>query len=326
MAKDERFWIGVDLGGTKMLSLVFNADFEIVGRGRKKTKAWEGAESGLGRIEKVVRESLDDSSVPLDRIAGVGIGVPGALNLKKGLLIESPNLGWKDLAISQELGQRLGCPVTVLNDVDSGVYGEYASGAARKARCVVGVFPGTGIGGGCVYEGSLVTGGVRSCMEIGHLPMVVDGGLCGCGRHGCLETVASRLTIASAAAAAAYRGEAPHLMEETGCDISSIRSGALSRAIEAGDTSVEIIVRQAARWLGRGIAVMVNLLTPDVILLGGGLVEAMPKLYAGEVEETVVKHIMPAYEKTYKVVVAELGDDAVATGAAAWARKAGGEE
>ncbi len=314
-------WVGVDLGGTKIMALVFDESFEILGRKRKKTKAYEGAESGLGRIEKTIRSALEAASVSPEQVAGIGIGVPGALNLEKGVLVDSPNLGWHDLAVSRELKKRFGVKATMLNDVDAGVYGEYASGAAKGARCVVGVFPGTGIGGGCVYEGRLITGGEHSCMEIGHLPVVVDGARCGCGRRGCLETVASRLAISSMAAVAAYRGEAPTLLEAAGCDISNIRSGALAKAVAAGDTIVERIIRDAAAWLGIGIASAVNLLAPDIVLLGGGLTEAMPQIYREEVGAALAEHIMPAYEGTYRIEIAALGDDAVALGAAAWARR-----
>lgn len=319
--QERTHWVGVDLGGTKIMALVFDESFEVVGRERKKTKAYEGAESGLGRIEKTIRNALEQASVSPEQLAGIGIGVPGALNLRKGVLVDSPNLGWHDLAISRELKRRFGVKTTVLNDVDAGVYGEYARGAAKDARCVLGVFPGTGIGGGCVYEGSLITGGEHSCMEIGHVPTVADGARCGCGRRGCLETVASRLAISAMAAMAAYRGEAPNLLEAAGCDIGNIRSGVLSKAIDAGDTIVESIVRDAAAWLGKGIASAVNLLAPDVILLGGGLTEAMPEIYREEVGAALEKHIMPAYEATYRIEIAELGDDAVAIGAAAWARR-----
>jgi glucokinase len=317
----KRYWVGIDLGGTKMMAVVYDAEFRPLARERKKTKAWEGVTVGLERIEKTVRDALAQASLKVDDLAGIGIGAPGALDLDKGVIIESPNLGWKNVNLRRGLSTAFGCAVSVLNDVDSGVYGEYALGAARNARCVVGVFPGTGIGGGCVYEGKLIRGATSSCMEIGHMPTILDGQPCGCGRRGCLETVASRLAIASAAAAAAYRGEAPHLLTAGGLDISKIKGGELASAIAQGDTVVEHIVRKAAWWLGRAMGGLVNLFAPDVLLLGGGLAEAMPEIYKKEVGAAVAEHCMPAYRGTYKLVIAQLGDDAVAAGAAAWARR-----
>jgi glucokinase len=318
-SEGQRYTVGLDLGGTKMMALVFDHKLKVVGRERKKTRAYEGADAGIDRIARTIQSAVDMASIKLSDVAAVGIGAPGQLDLEKGAIINSPNLGWKNVPLAKRLSSALSTPVIVSNDVDAGVYGEYAVGAAKGARCVVGIFPGTGIGGGCVYEGTLIRGGSRSCMEVGHLPLAADGALCGCGRRGCLETVASRLAIAGQAAAAAYRGEAPYLMKSTGCDIEKIRAGALADSVKAGDKAVELIVRHAAQWLGRGVAVMVNLLTPDVVLLGGGLVEAMADIYLKEVETAARANVMPAYEGSYRLVASSLGDDAVAAGAAAWA-------
>lgn len=151
--------------------------------------------------------------------------------------------------------------------------------------------------------------------------MAPDGPLCGCGRKGCLEAMASRLAIASSAAAAVYRGEAPHLAEAAGTDVAKIRSGALAEAIKGGDKAVDEIVRSAARWLGVGVAAIVNLLAPDVIVLGGGLVEAMPDIYKDEVTCVVKQAAMPVFAEAYEIKISQLGDDAVAKGAAGWAEE-----
>ena len=183
----------------------------------------------------------------------------------------------------------------------------------------MGVFPGTGIGGGCVYDGQIIRGKTASCMEIGHIQVAPEGPLCGCGRRGCLEAVASRLVIAAQAAAAAYRGQAPHLLEHSGSDITAIRSGAIADSVAAGDTQVEMIVREAARHIGRAVAGVVNLLGPDVVVLGGGLVEAMTKLFVTEVSAAAQNRVLPSLANSFEVVAAELGDDAGVIGAAAWA-------
>src|SRR5262245_38055008 len=211
-------------------------------------------------------------------------------------------------------------PTVVLNDVDAGVYGEYRFGAGKNARCLVGVFPGTGIGGGCIYEGQILRGKNVSCFEIGHVQINPNGLPCGCGRIGCLETEASRLAIAAAAATAAFRGEAPHLLAAAGTDLANVRSGVLAEAIQAGDTIIEQIVQRAARLIGWAVGDVVNLLAPDVIVLGGGLVEAMPELFVEEVEQAARRRAAPPFSKTFKVAAAKLGDDAVVRGAAAWAQ------
>ena len=319
-ADGRKVWVGFDLGGTKMLCAVYDADFNLLGKKRKATRGHEGSEAGVDRVQGVIVKALEDAEVSFDQIAGIGIGAPGPLDLVDGVVLDTPNLGWKDVPIRKELEREFNCPVVLLNDVDAGVYGESRFGAARDARCVVGLFPGTGIGGGCVIDGEIFRGSRLSCFEVGHMRVVPDGPRCGCGRRGCLEAVASRLTISAQAAAAAYRGQAPHLKEAEGTDLSDIRSGALSASIKAGDAVVEDIVRAAARHLGTAAGSLVNLLNPDVILLGGGLVEALPDLYSEVVTSAAQKRAMSCYRDTFQVKVASLGDYASVQGAAAWAK------
>ncbi len=321
-----QYWLGFDLGGTKMFAVVFDGQFQVLGKRRCKTKGNEGVEAGVGRMIATIDEALAEAKVTREELAGIGVGCPGPLDLDRGILLDSPNLGWHNVPLKRQLQAVFGCPCFILNDVDSGIYGEYRFGAARKAHCAVGVFPGTGIGGGCVYEGRVLRGRTGSAFEVGHMLAVPDGPPCGCGRSGCLETVASRLAIAAAAAAAAYRGDAPNLLAEAGTDVANIRSGSLARAIAAGDTVVEQIVRRAASQIGRVVGDVVNLVAPDIVVLGGGLVEAIPKLFVEEVAKAARDRAMPVYRKTFAVRAAELGDDAAVLGAAAWAEHQSGAD
>ena len=312
-------WVGFDLGGTKMMAAAFSGEFRVLGRKRRKTKGSEGVKAGLERIVETIRDALEEGQIKPSQLSGIGVGCPGNIDLEKGLLIDSANLGWKNFPIQDALEKAFDCPAVVLNDVDAGVYGEYRFGAAKNARCVVGVFPGTGIGGACVYEGKILRGKNMSCFEIGHIQVNPQGIPCGCGRIGCLETEASRLAISAAAAMAAFRGEAPHLLAAAGTDLANIRSGVLADAIRAGDTVIERIVEQAARLIGWAVGDVVNLLAPDVVVLGGGLVEAMPDIVVENVEQAARERVAPPFIKTFKVAAAKLGDDAVVRGAAAWA-------
>lgn len=320
-AKQKPFTIGFDLGATKMMAVVLDAKMTPVARRRRKTKGSQSQHVGIGRILDTIHEALDDAGISIRKIGGVGIGVPGPVDMERGFVPFMPNLGWRNMPVRARLQKELGCPVAVLNDVDAGVYGEYRFGAGAGARCVLGVFPGTGIGGGCVYEGRIFRGSHLSCLEIGHIPMVPNGARCGCGKHGCLETVASRLAIAAATATAAAQGTAPHLSEANGTTLSGIRSSTLKEAIAAGDTVVEDVLREAAGWLGVGVAAAINILLPDVVVLGGGLVEAFPTIFRTEVGRVARDRVMPAFRREFKVRVASLGDDATAIGAAAWARQ-----
>ena len=320
-SKTDACWVGFDLGGTKMLGIVYDSEFQQIGRDRKKTKGHLGPEAGLKRIIDVIDESLKKAEVDRGSLGGIGIGVPGPLDLDRGAILETANLGWNNVPLKDQLVDEFGCPVVLLNDVDAGLYGEYRFGAAKGSHCVIGVFPGTGIGGACVYEGKIVRGRVNTCMEIGHIPVLPNGPRSGLGHRGTLEAVASRLAISAAAAQAAFRGQAPNLLKAAGTDLSAIRSGTLAAAIEAGDEAIEQIVRDAAGHIGTAVAAVVNLLAPDVIVLGGGLVEAIPGIFVETVLESANKQALPSFAGSFRVVPAELGDDATVLGAASWAQE-----
>ncbi len=166
----------------------------------------------------------------------------------------------------------------------------------------------------------MIRGRKYSCMEIGHVQIRPHGGrLCGCGRYGCLETEASRLAIAADAAQAAFRGEAPELLRVAGTDLANIRSGAIAQSIRGGDAAVERIVRRAAGLIGLAIGNVCNLLSPDVVVLGGGLVEALPKWFVETIDAAAREHAFAGFARGMKIVAARLGDDANVMGAAAWA-------
>ncbi|MEM9644220.1 MAG: ROK family protein [Planctomycetota bacterium] len=313
-------WIGFDLGGTKMLANAYDGDLKLVARRRRKTRGREGSDSGMDRIVSTIERLLDENDLDAKQLAGIGIGCPGPIDLEKGRILVTPNLGWDKVDVEAALKKKFDCPVVVLNDVDAGVYGEYKFGAAKDARCAIGIFPGTGIGGGCVYEGKILQGAGVSCMEIGHTRISSSSRSSGYDLPGTLEAEASRLTIAAEAAKAAFRGEAPFLKKETGTDLADIRSGALADSISNGDKSIESLVESASETIGIAVVNIVHLLCPDRIVLGGGLVEAMEDLIVGTVKRTARRHVMEVYRDRFDVVAAKLGDDAAAIGAAAWAK------
>jgi glucokinase len=322
MKNKKQYWIGFDLGGTKMAATVFaGIDFSSCAGAKKKTRAFEGVRPTLTRIFELCQEVCAGAGIGTTDVCGIGCGCPGTVQTEKGIVLDAPNINWYNIDLKKELEKALGIPAVILNDVDAGTYGEYRFGAGMKKNRVVGVFPGTGIGGGCVLNGDLLMGTNISCFEIGHIQVQPDGPLCGCGQRGCVEALANRLAIATAAAAAAFRGEAPALLKNSGMDITSIKSSEIAYSIENGDRVVEQIVRTSCRWLGIAIASVVNLLAPDIIILGGGLVEAMPKLYTEEVQRTVDEKVYPSFRKTYTITTAMLGDNATAQGAAAWAQR-----
>ena len=316
-----KVWIGFDLGGTKMLAAVYSDDFSILGKKRRRTREKGNSDVSLNRLVETIHMALDDAQIDVESVGAIGAGCPGPVDMDRGLILEAPNLGWENLSLREHLEEEFRCPVAICNDVDAGVFGEYRRGAAQGQRCVLGVFPGTGVGGGCVYEGKIFCGSTSSCMEIGFIQMATEGPAAGLGPVGTLEALGSRLMISGEAARAAFRGRAPVLAKEVGSDISQIRSGVLARAIDSGDVEIERIVRRAAQQIGRGVGSLINVLAPDVVVIGGGLVEAMPDLYLEETTAGARRNALPSLWASCDIRIAKLGDYATVIGAAAWGKQ-----
>ena len=306
--------VGVDIGGTKMMATVFNGKFEEQGQCRKRSKGKNGNETAEGRISRVIRAALAEAGNP--EIRGIGVGSPGPLDPVTGVIIDTPNLGWKNFPLANMLSKEFDVPVVVDNDVNVGTYGEWCFGDVDDCEDIVGVFPGTGIGGGIIINRKLLHGFSGAAGEIGHMTIDVDGPYCGCGKRGCLEAVASRIAIAKEVVALATREDAPYIKETCGADIDKVRSGVIAKAVEKGEKMVEGVVRKAAYYTGIAVANLINILSPQAVVLGGGLVEAMQDLYMEEVTRAVKEHAMPFLRKGVRIVPAKLGDNAVVLGAA----------
>lgn len=313
--KSGDFVVGLDIGGTKIMSCVFDHKFKVVGRCRKKSRSEKNAnEKPEDRIIKIVKESIADAGGK--PILGIGVGSPGPVNPAEGIIIDTPNLGWKKFPLADVLTKAFGVPALIENDVNVGTYGEWCFGEVQDCKHVLGIFPGTGIGGGIIIDGKLIHGFTGGAGEVGHMTIEVDGPYCGCGKRGCLEAVASRIAIASQVAAIAARGDSPFILKNCGTDLGNIRSGILAKAIEAGETMVEGVVRKAAYYTGIAVGNAMNFFSPEAVVLGGGLVESMPDLYLDEVKRAVKEHAMPSIRKGVRIVTAKLGDDAAVMGAA----------
>jgi glucokinase len=314
------FWIGFDLGGTKMLATVLNENYEVLGTARKATVGSDGVVKGKAKVVKAIQEAIEAAGVSPKGLRGIGIGCPGLVNPEKGLLINAPNLGWSNVGLKQMLGAAFKVPVAVINDVDAGTYGEYALGAGKGARSVLGVFPGTGLGAGFVFNGELVQGRTVSAMELGMV--YLPGTHIGSAEHGVvlLEDLTSRLSLAAQGGVACYRGQAEALNKKTGGNLREAKSKALAGSLRAGDEGTMVMFNNSVRYLGLGVAMVVNLMAPDRIVLGGGLVEELPSLYVNMLREEVARYALPSLAKPIKYVVAKLGGNAVAVGSVAWLR------
>ena len=316
------YLIGVDLGGTKILSGVFTSSLECIGTAKVSTKAQRGLEAVVSRIERSVRDAVDEADLSLKQVAGVGIGAPGAVDFTAGTVIFAPNLeGWKDVPLKKDLEKQLGVPVFVENDANIAILGVHVAELKSKPKNVVGIFVGTGIGGGLIMNGEPFSGFNHTAGEIGHMVLEVNGPKCGCGNKGCFEALASRTAIFQRIKEGIKDGEKTLLTEMLGDSLEDLRSGDLRKAIRRGDKFVAKIVDSAAEYIGIGVSNLVNILGPDVVVLGGGVMEALADEMMPTVVKTAKDHAMPGTMKGVEIIASKLGDSAGITGGAVLARR-----
>ena len=318
--KQECF-VGVDLGGTKILAGVFTPKLECVGKAKASTKAQRGPEAVIERIARCVRDAVDECDMDLKKIRGVGIGAPGAVNPDTGRVIFAPNLAWQDLPLQKQLEKNLGLPVFVENDGNICTLGVYEVELNSKPINVAGVFLGTGIGAGLILNRQLHSGFNRTAGEVGHMILEVGGPKCGCGNKGCFEALASRQAIFRRIQAAVKDGQKTILTEILGEDLVDMRSGHLRKAIRRKDKLVERIVEEAAEYTGIAVANIINLVNPDVVVLGGGVIDALEDEMIAIIAETARDNALTGTAEGIEIVPSKLGDDAGIVGGAVLARK-----
>ena len=316
-----RLYLGVDVGGTKVQASLVRESGGILQRERQPTPRTGGPEQVLAIVEKVMEDVLEKGKVAAGDLAAVGVAVPGVVDPDSARVVVTPNMSLTGVAIGAHLEGRFHLPVAVGNDGNLGTLGETWLGSARDARSALGIWVGTGIGAGLVQRGKLWRGARESAGEIGHIVMQIGGPECGCGNRGCLEALASRTAIERDIRAALAAGRTSVLTELTGGDLSVIRSGAIRRAIQAGDALVCEILRRAGEVLGHACLTVRHLIDPEVIVLGGGVVEACSDFLMPIVENIVGNDRLPGARDGGQVRLSALGDDAVVLGAVALARK-----
>ena len=313
--------VGVDLGGTKILAGVFDTKLQPIGATKLSTKAVRGPEAVLERVARCVLDAIDECDLSVKQVRGVGMGAPGAVDPEHGEVIFAPNLGWKNVSVAKELEKRLDLPVFLENDCHVCMLGIYEQELKSKPRNVLGIFIGTGIGGGMIVNGDLYTGASHTAGEIGHMVIDVNGPKCSCGNKGCFEVLASRLAIFRAIQAAIKSGEKSVLTEMLGDDLKDLRSGDIRKAIRRGDKMVEKIVEEAAEYTGIAVANLVNILNPEIVVLGGGVIEALTDEMMPAIAKSAKAHVMPGLFKNVELVASKLGDNAGITGSAVLARE-----
>ena len=315
------YCLGVDLGGAKILAGVFDRSLAGLGAAKITTKAERGPEAVVARIVRCVRDAVDEADLRLEQVSGVGLGIPGAIDLETGTVLFAPNLGWRNLPIKDRLEQALGLPVVLENDCNMAMRGVYTVELKSLPRHAVGLFIGTGIGCGLIIEGKLYGGFHHIAGEVGHMVIDIDGPKCACGNQGCFEALASRTAIFREIALAVQQGQKTCLTEMLGADLQRMRSGDLRRAIRRGDALVARIVKDAAQCIGIATANLINLLNPEVVVLGGGLIEALAEDMMGVIIEVARNKAMAGAMNQVQIMASKLGDHAGIIGGAVLVRE-----
>jgi glucokinase len=302
----KQLFASVDLGGTKIAAAIAGSDGEILSEGRIATNSQEGPEAVLLRIAELVTKL--SAGV---RLAGVGMGVPGLVDVSTGVTRFLPNLPtqWRGVPVGETLFAKLGCPVFLLNDARMATFGEFTFGLGKSADTMIFLTIGTGIGGGLVIDGKLRLGPLGAAGELGHQTILRDGPLCGCGNRGCLEALASGPALVGEGIRLLHSGLAPLLFEIVAGNAAAVTPKEMGLAARAGDTAVREAIVRTATWLGIGIANMVTALHPEIVVLGGS-VAALDDLLLEPVRVTVAErvHMFPVHD--LRIERSLLGDKA----------------
>lgn len=311
-----RFALAIDLGGTKVSAAVVREDGEIISKVTRPTEAQKGGDWVLNRIKEASLEALEIGKIPLSQLIGVGMGTPGVVDVQKGIMLsEAVNIPeWKGRNLKAELERVLNIPALIENDANAAGLGEFVFGAGRGSKSLIFVAVGTGIGGAIVLDGQIVHGVSFAAGELGHISIDPNGLKCGCGNYGCIELYASGPAIAQKAREFVLAGIHTKLSEMASPE--ELTAEHVAKAAKDGDFLAQSVLAEAGRLLGVALTGIVNLLSPDCIVIGGGVAQAGDWLLE-PIRWEVKRRALPDATKFLRIVPTALGTDAGILGAAA---------
>lgn len=317
----EQYAAGIDIGGTKISVVITNSKNMIVARSRKKSRPEKGYAEVMARVASCVEAAAAEVGVTPAELQVAGVGAPSPV-LPDGTAIKAPNMGWLRVPLVRTLTGLLGCPVFAENDCNAGAYGEYILGAGKNAKLLIGLFMGTGLGGGIVMDGKILSGVNYMGSELGHITVMRGGRPCGCGKRGCLEAYASKTGMGYRFKKEILCDKRPSLLSEiAGKSLDNVSGSLLKQAWLAGDPVAVETLTEAAEYMGVGVANFITIFAPDVIVVGGGVFQEL-----GRVLMPILKRVAkeeaypPASFRHTRILQASLGDDAVALGALEYAK------
>ena len=308
--------IGVDLGGTNAKTAVVTRDRRVLAKDSRPTEAEGGPEAVMRVMVESIDAALKQAGATRSDVLAAGFGAPGPMNWQTGVVFSPPNLpGWKDVPLAAQMQKRLGFPCFIDNDANVACYGEFWLGAGQGADSIVLLTLGTGVGGGIVVFGQLLRGIDGTAGEIGHLKVMRDGRMCGCGSRGCLEAYGSVTGMVRTAVEGINEGRKTSLLKMAGGDVSKITGKMISEALAAGDEFAGWVMKETATWLGLGISSLVNLLNPEKVILSGGMIAAGEALFE-PIRATVKANSFEVPARRAQILAAGLGADSGVIGAA----------
>ncbi|MXY27277.1 ROK family protein [Candidatus Poribacteria bacterium] len=302
--------VGIDIGGTKLATVVADNTGHILNKVRRPTLAERGPEYALQLLFDMVHETIELAGLARTTISAIGVSCGGPLDTKTGIVYSPPNLpGWDALPLKAKLESEFQIPVTIENDANASALAEYRFGGGRGYNAVLYMTMSTGIGGGIVLDGQVYHGANDSAGEVGHQILLPDGPLCGCGKRGCLEALCSGPAIARRAQAAVRneKASATALLDLTGGRVEDVRSEHVLAAARRDDALALQLVEETGYYMGWGIANLVNILNPDIVLLGT-IAIAAGDLLLDPIRKTVSEFAMTRPAEAVKIVPAELGE------------------
>jgi glucokinase len=314
--KKKDLLIGVDFGGTNIVTAVVNTQGVIVAKTKVAAEIPRGVAHVVANIARSIRDAAARADIALESIIAIGLGSPGPLNSREGIVINPPNLtGWNNVPIRRMIEEEFHRPVVLDNDANAAAFGEFWAGAGKGINALVCFTLGTGVGGGIIVDGTLLRGADDTGGELGHCTIDYDGYPCKCGNRGCLEMYVSATAIVRRTRDAIERGEKTIVYELVDGDLDRLTSKLVHTALLKGDALAARIMHETGVFLGVGIANAVNALNPEMVVICGGVIEAGEQLFAPAREE-VKKRAFEGPAKRAQIVPAILGDDAGCIGAA----------
>ncbi len=314
----KKYSIGVDLGGTNIVSAIVNCQGKIVNRLKVPTLAERGKEATIKRIIETIHRNIVQSSVAPNDIIGIGIGAPGPLDIKRGIINFAPNLpGWRDVSLRKILEDEFNVKVVLENDANAAAWGERCFGAGQGVNNLVCFTLGTGIGGGIIIDGKIYHGSNYGAAELGHMTVSKDGPRCNCGNYGCLEAYSSATGIKNRIKKRIKEGIKSKFLSFDNEELfESLRLKLIFETARKGDKLTKDIVEEAISYLGIAIANIANILNPEMVVLVGGITNEGDKLLI-PLRRKVKRRAFYSNYKSLKIVIGKLGGNAGVLGAAA---------